>query len=123
MVVEPKMLKGKFNLIPITESILGDSEARDLEHMLRFAEVAGNIVEDGKPVIQPAKLTEEITTRFGYDFEKLTSASEQQKSPEAIVNDLEAENRGTSLSPTDPNSADFIPPEQRSGATNIVPTS
>jgi len=53
----------------------------------------------------------------------MTASSEQAKSPESIINDLESENDGTSVNPTDPNSPDFIPPEQRSGNSNAVPTS
>ena len=122
--VEPWMVKGQFNVVPITESILGLSEERDLEHMLRYAEVAGNIVDsNGQPVVQGDKLVKAITERFGFDFDALTSASQQQKTPEQIVNEIESEDRGTSLAPNDPNSPDFIPPEQRSGATNAVPTS
>lgn len=122
--VNPWMVKGQFNIVPITESILGISEERDLEHMLRFAEVAGNIVDSsGQPVIQGEKLVKAITERFGFDFDMLTSASSQQQSPEAIINELEAESKGTSIDPNDPNSANFIPAEQRSWAKTQVPTS
>ena len=122
--IKPWMVKGNFNIVPITESILGISEERDLEHILRYAEVAGNIVDsNGQPVVQGDKLVKAITERFGLDFDSLTSASQQQKSPEQIVNELKSEDRGTSLAPNDPNSPGYIPPAQRSGATNAVPTS
>ena len=92
--------------------------------MLRFAEVAGNIKDSNdQPVIQGEKLVKAITERFGFDFDMLTSASSQQQSPEAIINELEAESKGTSIDPNDPNSPNFVPPAQRSGATNAVPTS
>ncbi len=122
--VQPKMIKGKFNIVPITESILGESEEKDLEHMLRYAEFAWNIMgADGKPVVQWEKLAKAITDRFGFDFDSMTSTSLQQQSPEQIVNELEAEDNGSSIDPTNPNSSEFVPPEQRSGATNAVPTS
>jgi len=42
--IKPDMVKGQFNVVPITESILGISEEKDIEHLLRYSEVAGNIL-------------------------------------------------------------------------------
>jgi len=50
--MKPDMVKGKFNIVPITESILGLSEEKDIEHVLRYSEVAGNIKDaNGQPVV------------------------------------------------------------------------
>tara|TARA_R110000850_G_scaffold137809_2_gene258918 strand:- start:6878 stop:7252 length:375 start_codon:yes stop_codon:yes gene_type:complete len=118
------MVKGSFNIVPITDSILGISEERDLEHILRFAEFAGNILDsNGKPVIKGEKLVKAITEKFALDFDALTASTQQDESPEQILDGLDAEDNGTSLAPNDPNSPEFVPPEQRSGATSAVPTS
>lgn len=121
--VEPGMVKGQFNVIPITESILWISEEREKAQILEYAQVAWNIVDaSGQPVVQWEKLVKAITERFGLDFDMLTSANTQQQSPEQIINELESEDRGTSIDPSDPNSANFIPPNQRSWAKQNVPT-
>lgn len=121
--VKPWMVKGHFNIVPITESILGISEEREKAQFLEYAQVVGNFNDSsGQPVIKWDKLARAVTEKFGFDFDMLSSASTQQKSPEQIINELKAQDKGTSINPNDPNSPDFIPAEQRSWAKLAVPT-
>ena len=121
--VQPDMVKGKFNIIPITESILGVSAERDKANLLEFAQVAGNIIwADGQPVVKWDKLVKQMSTTFWLNYDELTSSTPQQQSPESILDDMDSEEGGTSTNPNDPNNPNFIPPNQRSGAANAVPT-
>jgi len=89
--VEPKMMKGQFNIIPITESILGLSEEKDKAKIVEFAQLAGNFKdENGKDVISKMNLAKEMSPYYGIDFEKLTGRSEQQKTAEQIMEEMKA---------------------------------
>ena len=120
--VKPEHVIWAFNIIPITESILGISSEREKTRMLEFASVAWNIIwPDGKPVINPKNLVEEIARRFGVDFEKLTGKGVNNKSAEDILKEVEWQMNGNPVDSTNPMSSEYIPPEQRSWAKNIVP--
>lgn len=121
--VEPGMIKWRFNLLPITESILWLSAERDKQQIIEFSQIAGNIPgDDGRPVIKWDKLVKQMAERFWMNYDELTSATAQQQSADQIINELDSEDAGTSTNPNDPNSPEFIPPEQRSGATQNVQT-
>lgn len=121
--VKPELVKWKFNILPITESILWISTERDKASILEFAQVAWNIMwEDGKPVIKPAPLVKAIANKYWVNYEELTQVNVTHKSPEDILKEAEMEMNGESTDVTNPSNPEYIPPEQRSWATKSVPT-
>lgn len=120
---KPEYVKWKFNIIPITESILWINSEKEKVKILEYAQVAWNITwEDWAPVIKWDKLVEELSRRMWVDFEKLTQSKEAYKSPEWILKELKNMDNGMTNDTTDPTNPNFIPPEQRSWAVKSVPT-
>jgi len=120
---KPAYVKGAFNILPITDSILWVSTERDKKVALEFIQVVGNMMgEDGKPIISNEKTVAWISRKFGINFEDITGKGESNKTPEQIMRELEAQTKWESVDPTNPASPDFIPPAQRSGATKNVAT-
>lgn len=117
---QPEHMKGKFNVIPITDSILWTATARDKASLLEFSQIVGNMMwEDGKPIINTQRLVEEISRRYGIDYEKLTAKNTLNKSAEDILKEVDMEDNWTPVgSELDPN---YIPPAQRSWAKSAVP--
>lgn len=79
-------IKGEFLLIPIVETMLGNSGERKKEELGRFAERFGNIVdENGKPVIKWEQLVSLWCEVHWFDYEKLTEKWVASKSTKDIV--------------------------------------
>lgn len=120
--VKPEFIKWNFNIIPITESILWISNEREKNKLLEFAQIAWNMMWlDGKPIINPVNLVEELSKRFGVDYEKLTAKWLNNKSAEDIIKEAENMANWTISDSTNPQSPDYIPAEQRSWAMRNVP--
>ena len=118
--VKPEYIEGKFNIMPITESILWINSEREKIRILEFSQIAWNIVwEDGKPIIKPERLVEELSRRFGVDFEKLTQQSETYQNPEDILKEVDQQMDW--IQPWWTSDPEYIPPEQRSWAMTAVP--
>lgn len=115
--VDPKHVAWKFNVVPITDSILWTSSERTKARMLEYAQIASAFTrEDGKPVINQEKLAEKLSKMFDIDYEELSSSSVVNKTWEELIWEIDMLNKG--MEPwgfTDPN---YIPPEQRSWAQN-----
>lgn len=121
--VKPEYVKWKFNILPITESILWISSERDKQEFLSFIQIAWNLVwEDWKPVFNQSKIWEKLCDKWWVSFEDLTSSSNIYKSPEDLLKEVENSNEWVPNDATSPMSPDFIPPEQRSWAKLNIPT-
>lgn len=100
-------------VVPIIETMLGDSKQRRKDNLLRFLEMVGNFAgEDGKPVIKPKQLAKLACEEYGYDFDKLSEDGESNQSPEAVIDQVFSDKEQSPQD--DPQSPSFIPPNQRS---------
>lgn len=113
----PDHIKGKFNIMPITESILWLSTEKEKNKVLEFSQIAWTPIfmwDDWKTIINKRKLAEKVTRVMWFNFDELSASAEVNKTPEDIINEVDMLEWGTiPWSMEDPN---YIPPEQRSGA-------
>ena len=115
--VKPNNVKWKFNVVPITDSILWVSSEKEKVRLLEFSQIASTFVwEDGKPLINMEKLVEQIATKFGLDFEQLSSSSSEAINPNKVIDDLDKLDDW--IKPWSMMDENYIPPEQRSWAQN-----
>jgi len=115
------LIKGEFLVLPIIETMIWDNKQRRKDNASMYAKVAWNIVgEDGKPVIKGKPLWELLTEEWWYDFEKMSQSDQASKSWEERLDELDKMDGGISTDITNPASPEFVPPEQRSGATQQV---
>lgn len=115
--VKPELTKGAFNVIPITDSILWISWEKEKNKLLEFYQLVWPVTwEDWKPVINPKKAVEQLSRKFGVDYEELTQATSSYQDPEQILSKLKWQSNWVPSSTEDPSNPNFIPPEQRSGA-------
>lgn len=111
--VRPEDVKWKFNVIPITESILWVSTERSKAKLMEFSQIALTTMwEDGKPVINWAKLIEQLARKLDIDFEALTEKDLWNKTPEDLIKEIDMEDEGQE--PQWTNGENYVPPEQRS---------
>lgn len=106
-------IKWEFLVMPITETMLGNSKQRRKENLSTFMQVAWNLLwDDWKPVIKWKQLAQLAAEEYGYDFEKLTEESEDAQSTDDIMKDIfeEWQNLNPEDNPNDPN---YVPPAQR----------
>lgn len=121
--VKPEYVKWNYNIIPITDSILWLSTEKDKNKFLEFSQVMWNIIwTDGKPIINPEKIVEIWTRLFGYSFDELTAKAEEYQSPDKLLEWVMNEQNWISNDVTNPTNPNYIPPEQRSWNSKIVPT-
>lgn len=117
------MIEGDFMVVPIIETMTGDNKQRRKENAIRYSQVWGSIIgSDGQPVVKWEPLAELLTEEFGYDFDRMTQKQASTQSGKDIVSELKNERNGIDTSGSNPASPNFIPPEQRSGATKPVST-
>lgn len=113
----PDHIKGKFWIVPITDSILWASSEREKARILEFSQIAPSFIwTDWKPLINMEKLVKQIAYKLWLDYEELSSSSVDAKSGEDEIKELEMMEWW--VQPwweLDPN---YIPPEQRSWANN-----
>lgn len=120
---KPDLVKGKFSIVPITDSILWVSSERELKRFLEFQQIGWNLMgEDQKPIQDNEKVYNEIAKRFWIDPTALKRSSVTNKTPESIMNQLKNKQKWVSSNPLDPNSPEYIPWAQRSWAKKNVPT-
>lgn len=120
--IKPEYVKGKFNIIPITESILWISTEREKTKLLEYAQVVWNMIWlDWKPIINPSKLAEKITSKFWLPFDELSEQQQVYKSPNDMLKEVDNEDDWISNDSNNQLSPDYIPPEQRSWNTTNVP--
>lgn len=120
--IKPEYIKWKFNVLPITESILGISTEKEKAKLLEYAQLVWNMIWlDWKPIVNPVKLAEKLTWKFWLSFEELSWAQVEFKSAEDMVNEVDNEDKGISNNPMDVNNPNYIPPEQRSWNNGAVP--
>lgn len=122
-IVKPEYVKWIFNIVPITDSILWVSTDKDKNKFLEFAQTLWNIVwKDWKQIINPEKIVEIWAKLFWYNFDELTEKEEWYMNATDILDNIDKEDDWISTSPSDVNSPDYIPPEQRSWNTKAIPT-
>ena len=118
---KPEYVEGAFNLIPITDSILWNTKDLNKRRALELDSILWNIVwSDGRPVVAWEKRVEKLCEVFEVDYEKLTASVDAQKKPEDILKELQNETMWVPNDTTNPANPNFIPPEQRSGATKMM---
>jgi len=79
-------IKGSFMVLPIVETMMGNSNERKIEELGRFAERFANVMdEEGKPVIKGKQLVALWCETHNYDFEKLTEEWVWSKDVKSIV--------------------------------------
>lgn len=118
-IIGAEYTKGKFLVLPIVETMLGNSKQRRRAETLQLAQVVGNIMgEDGKPVVPWSKVVEMVVEDFDRDFEKLTEATPASKSPKDVLSDFKKQTQWTAWTASDDG---FVPPEQRNQSA-AVPT-
>lgn len=119
--VTPDDIKWEYSIVPITSSILGEWEEKARAESITFIDLVSNIKwQDGNPVVWGDKLVEMICERFDIDYEDLIQKSDSNKNPEDIIREVMNEHQWVSNDTQDPNNPNFIPPEQRSGATTRI---
>ncbi len=110
-VIGGDMTKGKFLVMPITETMLGNNKERRKQNALQYAQLVWNIKwDDGKPVIKGGQIAKLLTEEFGFDFEKLTETSWTFQTPEDMLKNFNKQTQWTKWTAVDEN---YVPPEQR----------
>lgn len=85
-IIGADFIKWEFRVIPIVETMLGNSNERKKEELGRFAERFGNVMdEEGKPVIKGEQLVALWCEVHNFDYEKLTEKWIASKSTKSIV--------------------------------------
>lgn len=110
-IIWSEMTRGKFIILPITETMLWNNKQRKRDNVIQYSQLVWGITwDDAKPVIKWPQIAKLLTEEFGYDFEKLTEASGTFKSPKDILSEFKKQNQWTKWTMQDEN---FIPPSQR----------
>ena len=111
-IIWANFIKWKFEVIPITETMLWNSSQRKKENLWLFAQFAWNIAwDDWRPVIKGKQLVQLACTEYGYDFEKLTEEVNDSLSADDMINKVFS---GWTNPADNPNNPNYVPPEQRS---------
>lgn len=117
---KPDMVNGEWNVLPINDSILGESSERDLKVSLEFLQLVWNMQwPDWAPIIDNEKVISWLARKMGIDKEDIIGKGETNESPESIMKKLKGQAKGESVDPTDPSSSEYIPPEQRAQQKNV----
>lgn len=122
-VIWENQIEWEYDVEPLIDSMTWNNKIKRKENALRYAQVVSGITwADGKPVIKWEPLAELITQEFTFDFDRMTQDSAINQSWEDIINELDMEDSWLSTNGNNPMSPDYIPPNQRSGASREVPT-
>ena len=89
-IIGADFIKGEFMVVPIVETMLGNSNERKKEELGRFAERFANVLwEDSqKPVIKWEQLVALGCEVHGFDFEKLTEKWVSSKSAKSVIDSV-----------------------------------
>ena len=121
LTVTPDMITEEYNIVPITDSILWATEEREKNKAIEAVQLLSWMVwADWKPVFDWTKLWEFLADRLHIDFIKLSWKEWASKDPSSILDEIDKQDKWISTWANDPSSPDFIPPEQRSGASKWV---
>jgi hypothetical protein len=117
-IIGKKFVEWDFLVIPITETMLWNSEQRRKDNLTTFMQVSWNLVwENWQPVIKGSQLAQLACNEYWYDYEKLTEETSDSQSTQDIVDEVFEEGNQLPPEATDPN---YIPPSQRSWAKQQV---
>ena len=120
--VRPEHVKGIFNIVPVTDSILWISSEREKVRALEFMQAAGNLAKsDWAPVMNNEKAFNWIAKKFDINPEEISWDSPLNKTPDDIMREIENDSKWIPNDNKDPNSPEFIPWAQQSGAKTNVP--
>ena len=118
--IKKGMVAGHFLVIPIVETMIGDSKSRRREDVKEFSAMASKLKnDDGSSVFKAWPLGQLLADEYSYDFEKLTEATNASKWSKEMLEEYKKQMSGTKWTPQDPN---FVWLNQRSGADAWVPT-
>lgn len=119
--VKPKFLKWKVNLVPITQTILWNTQELNKQRALELDVILRTIVwKDWQPVVSWENRLKRLCEVFEIDYDTLTSATQAQQSPEDILRSVNNEMSWVSNDTQSPDNPSYIPPEQRSWATKML---
>lgn len=117
--IAPDLIKWEFNILPITESILGISEEREKTELLEFGQIFGNLVwEDWTPIMNQQQYFIEGARRYKLDPD-LFMWGENNMSADARMNKLKNTIKGVDNNPNSPDNPNFVPPEQRNQSNSV----
>ena len=103
-------LKGKFDIVLQTESLLWNSTEKDKENYLNFFQVFGNLADEaGKPIINPNRMVEIAGQKIGVDTDSLTEKEEINKDGKQIVDELKSLRGGQDMNAANESNPNFIP--------------
>lgn len=119
--VMPSMWEGKCNCFPIADSMIGDSNAKQLESFMRLFQLVMNMVDPatGKPLIDPRVLIESGRWIIDdvVDLDKLLQRTPEKKDPKQILQD-----KGLISPQQNPQDQGWIPQAQRSWRPVLLPS-
>lgn len=114
----------EFFVVPITETLLGSTEQRRKDNLANFAKLFWSLkADDGVTnIIKQKQIVKLWADEYGYDYDKLTEEWEQNKSADDVVDGIFWWGNSPSgqAKEADPSNPAFIPPEQRSGASDQI---
>lgn len=119
---KPEFFLGKTALFPMVDSMGGDSTSEQKQKYMETITLLGNMKDKmGAPLFDPKKLIEAGRGIIddAIDIDKLLEKNVEQKSPEEIL----AAAEGNPLAQNPAMDGNMVPPEQRSGAPVLLPSS
>ena len=121
--MKPEYFKGKMNLMPRIDSMVGSTSEDTKQKFLNMFQLLINLVDrdTGKPLYDPKILVE--AGRWIIDdvinLDKIAEKQPNTKSAEQILNEMDNQDKGL---PTGGEDLGGVPPAQRSGRPIILPS-
>lgn len=110
-IIGANFISGQYMVIPIIETMLGNSKQRRKDNLARFMEVSWNLLwADGTPVVKWMQLAKLACEEYGYDFEKLTESSWDSLDAQSVIDKVFEED---SVVPWQEDNPLAVPPAQR----------
>ncbi len=110
--MKPKYRKGKFNIIPVLDSLFGDTTEEKRNKFIQYIQLFSNFIDPdtGKPVINPKQFIEASRGLLDdiVDVDKLLAEKPEQQTPDAIMKQMDAQMKGQPSDSTQ--QAGAIPP-------------
>lgn len=119
---------GKYNLVPVMDSLFGDTTDEKKQKFIEYIQLFGNMVDPatGKPIVNPINFIESSRGIMDdvVDIDKLTAKTPETQSPDQMLNEMDAMDKGLPTASMNGGAdSGFVPPEQRSGAPVLLGSS
>lgn len=123
--MKPKYRKGKFNIIPVLDSLFGDTTEEKRNKFIQYIQLFGNFVDPdtGKPVINPKQFIEASRGLLDdiVDVDKLLAEKPEEQTPDQIMKQMDNQIKWQEATPQ--MEPWMVPPSQRSGAPVLLASS